>query len=99
MATWTLAFDIDLSLAHPPVSPPMGSVDFTAPGTSIGASSNGKSHGSSTGNGRPGRREADGGWSVSWCKDKQWGQLISVTAGTTGAIRVGIGRHLVLLWN
>ena len=35
-----------------------------------------------------GRREADGGWSLSWCKDKDWGELLAVTAGVSGTVHV-----------
>jgi hypothetical protein len=66
----------------------MSGVDmFGAPGTSLG-SSNGQSYGSSVGAARPGKREADGGWAVSWCKDKIWGQLLAVASGTTGIVKV-----------
>ena len=61
---------------------------FAAPGTSLGASSNGKSYGSSVAGGRPGKREADGGWSISWCKDVTTGQLIAVAADTDGLVKV-----------
>lgn len=60
---------------------------FGAPGTSVG-SSNGQSYGSSVGGARPGKREADGGWSLSWCKDRTWGQVLAVAAGTTGVVKV-----------
>ena len=38
--------------------------------------------------GRPGNREADGGWCISWCKDKYWGEVIAAGCGTTGVIKV-----------
>jgi nucleoporin SEH1 len=60
----------------------------------MGASSNGKGHGgtgaATAATGRPGRREADGGWGISWCKDTTWGQLIAIAAGTTGVIKVSL---------
>jgi nucleoporin SEH1 len=80
--------EIDVQMMHPPPTPPMSGVDmFGAPGTSLG-SSNGQSYGSSVGAARPGKREADGGWAVSWCKDKIWGQLLAVASGTTGIVKV-----------
>ncbi|CAG7847877.1 Nucleoporin seh1-A AltName: Full=Nup107-160 subcomplex subunit seh1-A [Serendipita indica DSM 11827] len=89
LATWNLTFTIDVRLLQPPSTPPMSTTDmFAAPGTSLGASSNGKSYGSSVTGGRPGKREADGGWSISWCKDATTGQLIAVAADTYGLVRV-----------
>jgi len=35
-----------------------------------------------------GNREADGGWCISWCKDKYWGEVIAAGCGTTGVIKV-----------
>ncbi|KAJ7056183.1 WD40-repeat-containing domain protein [Mycena amicta] len=35
-----------------------------------------------------GHREADGGWCISWCKDRYWGELIAASAGTTGVVKV-----------
>jgi hypothetical protein len=35
-----------------------------------------------------GNREADGGWCLSWCKDRYWGEIIAVGSGTTGIIKV-----------
>jgi len=37
-----------------------------------------------------GNREADGGWCLSWCKDKYWGEIVAVGCGTTGIIKVRI---------
>lgn len=92
LATWNLVFEVDINLSHPPATPPMTASEmqvFGAPGTSV--SSNGKNYGSNAAGssaGRPGRREADGGWSLSWCKDHTLGQLIAIAAGTTGTIKV-----------
>ncbi|CAK5272157.1 unnamed protein product [Mycena citricolor] len=35
-----------------------------------------------------GNREADGGWCLSWCKDRYWGEVIAAGAGTSGTIKV-----------
>lgn len=35
-----------------------------------------------------GNREADGGWCLSWCKERHWGETIAVGAGTSGIIKV-----------
>jgi hypothetical protein len=84
LANWHLAFDIDINLSHPSASPPVSSSEVQVFGAS-----NGKGHGSGgAAAGKPGRREADGGWGISWCKDTTWGQLIAIAAGTTGVIKV-----------
>jgi len=33
-------------------------------------------------------READGGWCLSWCKEKYWGEIIAVGCGTAGTVNV-----------
>ena len=35
-----------------------------------------------------GNREADGGWCISWCKDRYWGEVIATGCGTSGVIKV-----------
>ncbi|KAJ7150905.1 WD40-repeat-containing domain protein [Mycena crocata] len=35
-----------------------------------------------------GSREADGGWCISWCKDRYWGELIAAGSGTSGVIKI-----------
>ena len=35
-----------------------------------------------------GNREADGGWCISWCKERYWGELIAAGCGTNGLIKV-----------
>ncbi|TBU21691.1 WD40 repeat-like protein [Dichomitus squalens] len=40
--------------------------------------------------GRPGlgTREADGGWSISWCKDKYWGEILAAACGVDGIVKI-----------
>ncbi|KAI1783325.1 WD40 repeat-like protein [Ganoderma leucocontextum] len=40
--------------------------------------------------GRPGlgTREADGGWSLSWCKDKYWGEVLAAGCGIDGIVKI-----------
>ncbi|KAJ7746473.1 WD40-repeat-containing domain protein [Mycena maculata] len=40
--------------------------------------------------GRPGlgNREADGGWCISWCKDRYWGEVIAAGSGTSGVVKI-----------
>jgi len=62
-----------------------------APVSSSAASSNGFSIGSSSTTGDKhglGKKEADGGWCLSWCKDKTYGELCAVTAGATGSVKI-----------
>ena len=35
-----------------------------------------------------GNREADGGWCISWCKERYWGEIIAAGCGTNGLIKV-----------
>lgn len=35
-----------------------------------------------------GNREADGGWCISWCKERYWGELIAAGCGTNGLVKV-----------
>ena len=35
-----------------------------------------------------GNKEADGGWCISWCKDRFWGEVLAVGCGTSGIIKV-----------
>jgi nucleoporin SEH1 len=32
-------------------------------------------------------READGGWCLSWCKDRYWGEIIAAGCGISGVIK------------
>ncbi|CAL1708976.1 unnamed protein product [Somion occarium] len=40
--------------------------------------------------GRPGmgNREADGGWCISWCKDRYWGEIIAASCGVDGKVKI-----------
>ncbi|RXW16830.1 hypothetical protein EST38_g9014 [Candolleomyces aberdarensis] len=35
-----------------------------------------------------GNREADGGWTLSWCKDRYWGEIIAAGAGNNGVVKI-----------
>jgi nucleoporin SEH1 len=35
-----------------------------------------------------GSREADGGWSVSWCKERYWGEVLAICSGVSGVVKV-----------
>jgi hypothetical protein len=32
--------------------------------------------------------ESEGGWALSWCKEAWWGELVAVSSGAQGAVRV-----------
>ncbi|KAI0938538.1 hypothetical protein AcW1_001754 [Taiwanofungus camphoratus] len=35
-----------------------------------------------------GYREADGGWCISWCKDRYWGEVIAAGCGINGVVKI-----------
>lgn len=35
-----------------------------------------------------GSREADGGWSVTWCKERYWGEVLATCSGVSGVVKV-----------
>ncbi|KAG6875637.1 hypothetical protein C0993_008222, partial [Termitomyces sp. T159_Od127] len=35
-----------------------------------------------------GNREADGGWCISWCKDRYWGELIAAASGVNSVVKI-----------
>jgi nucleoporin SEH1 len=37
-----------------------------------------------------GIREADGGWSVSWCKERYWGEVLATCSGVSGVVKVSL---------
>jgi nucleoporin SEH1 len=75
---------VDSSHSLPGPNPLMSSSVASSNGFSIGSSS-------TTGDKQGlGKKEADGGWCLSWCKDKTYGELCAVTAGATGTVKVGI---------
>lgn len=40
-----------------------------------------------------GSREADGGWCLSWCKEKWWGQIMAVACGTSNVLKACYAAH------
>lgn len=40
-----------------------------------------------------GNREADGGWCISWCKDRYWGEVIAAGCGIGGTVKVRVAIH------
>jgi nucleoporin SEH1 len=37
-----------------------------------------------------GNREADGGWCLSWCKERYWGEVIAIGCGISGNVKVAL---------
>ncbi|KAH9984486.1 WD40-repeat-containing domain protein [Russula vinacea] len=35
-----------------------------------------------------GSREADGGWSVSWCKERYWGEVLATCSGVSSIVKI-----------
>jgi len=35
-----------------------------------------------------GNREADGGWCISWCKERYWGEVIATGCGVSGIVKI-----------
>lgn len=71
-----------------PGSSPSHTAQLAVPGTAGG--SQGAGVGQNAVPTRPGigAREADGGWCLSWCKEKWWGEIMAVGCGTTGILKV-----------
>jgi nucleoporin SEH1 len=43
-----------------------------------------------------GGREADGGWSVSWCKERYWGEVLATCSGISGVVKVSLSLPIPL---
>ncbi|KAI0642819.1 WD40-repeat-containing domain protein [Trametes meyenii] len=103
LATWQLVEEVDV-LALPASAPAARSVAHTlalATPTQTAAALDGTSASlvaqalqqqaaQSQLPGRPGfgTREADGGWCISWCKDKYWGEIIAAGCGIDGIVKI-----------
>ena len=103
LASWQLLQDIDV-LTLPTTTPSSRSnahtvTSATPTQTSAGLDGNSVSAAAhvlqqqasqSQLSGRPGlgTREADGGWCISWCKDKYWGEVIAAGCGIEGVVKV-----------
>lgn len=46
-----------------------------------------------------GNREADGGWCISWCKDRYWGEIIAAGCGIAGTVKVRPSFFLCCLYS
>jgi nucleoporin SEH1 len=99
LATWQLSEEVDVSTLPSISLSSSYSVAFATP-TQTSATLEGASATlvaqalqqtqNPTTQGRPGMgsREADGGWCISWCKDRYWGEIIAAGCGISGVIKV-----------
>lgn len=101
LSTWQLAEEVDIHSLPSTSSPSSVSLAFATPtqtsATLEGASASlvaqalqqSQSQGPFVQN-RPGlgNREADGGWCISWCKDRYWGEILAAGCGIGGTVKV-----------
>jgi len=99
LAPWQLSEEVDVSMLPSVSLSSSYSVAFATP-TQTSATLEGASatlvaqalqqSQNTTTQGRPGmgNREADGGWCISWCKDRYWGEIIATGCGISGVIKV-----------
>ncbi|KAI6021835.1 WD40-repeat-containing domain protein [Pisolithus microcarpus] len=98
LATWQLSEEVDvtsLPIASHPSShsvalgtPTHTSATLDGASASLVAQALQQSQGSLQGRGGLGNREADGGWCISWCKERYWGEVIAAGSGISGTIKI-----------
>ncbi|KAI0036245.1 WD40 repeat-like protein [Vararia minispora EC-137] len=100
LSTWQLSEEIDINgLAFSPASgshphtmamatPTQTLSVLDGPNASVVASALQQHQNQPQGRPGAGNREADGGWCISWCKDRYWGEIIAVGAGVNGLIKI-----------
>ncbi|KIJ14550.1 hypothetical protein PAXINDRAFT_163307 [Paxillus involutus ATCC 200175] len=98
LATWQLSEEVDVTALPSASSPSSLSVVFTTPtqthATLEGASASlvaqalQQSQPALPQRSGMGNREADGGWCISWCKERYWGEIISAGCGVSGTIKI-----------
>ncbi|KAH9926762.1 WD40 repeat-like protein [Fomitopsis serialis] len=102
LATWQLSDEVDVT-ALPSASAPRSiapTVTLTTPtqpsatldaaSVSLAAHAVQQQQQQSQLPSRPGLgyREADGGWCISWCKDRYWGEIIAASSGINGLVKI-----------
>lgn len=99
LATWQLCEEVDVTTLPSISSPSSLSVAFATPtqthATLEGASASLVAQALQQTQvplqqQRPGlgNREADGGWCVSWCKERYWGEVLAAGCGVSGTVKV-----------
>lgn len=92
--TWQLSEEIDVQTIHSPTQLSRAYTAAVATPTQTTASTEGAPATLVTQAllqqmPRPvGNREADGGWALSWCKDRYWGELIACSSGTNSIVKI-----------
>jgi nucleoporin SEH1 len=88
LVSWDVVAEIDLTLLPSPLNTAVGTPTSTA--TTLEGSSSLAAISPHLLPSRPGvgNREADGGWCISWCKDKWWGEVLAAGGGQTGGVKV-----------
>lgn len=98
LATWQLCEEVDVTTLPSMSSPSSHSVAFATPtqthatleGASASLVAQALQQSQVPLQQRPGlgNREADGGWCVSWCKEKYWGEVLAAGCGVLGTVKV-----------
>ncbi|KAH8823679.1 WD40-repeat-containing domain protein [Flagelloscypha sp. PMI_526] len=90
LATWHLTEEDTRNVATPMPGQGQGSTLDGPASASLVAQALQAHMPPTAGGGRPGlgNREADGGWCLSWCKDRYWGEVIAAGCGVTGVIQI-----------
>lgn len=96
LATWQLCEEVDVTTLPSVSSPSSHSVAFATPtqtnatleGASASLVAQALQQSQIPLQQRPGlgNREADGGWCISWCKERYWGEVLAAGCGVTGTI-------------
>ncbi|KAF9652668.1 WD40 repeat-like protein [Thelephora ganbajun] len=96
LTTWQLTEEIDI-LSLPSVQGPLSNaIALTTPTQTFTSLENTpplpahslQSQQSLTRLGSGPHREADGGWCLSWCKERYWGEILAASVGTTGTVHI-----------
>ena len=98
LATWQLCEEVDVTTLPSMSSPSSLSVAFATPtqtnatleGASASLVAQALQQSQVPLQQRPGfgNREADGGWCVSWCKERYWGEVLAAGCGISGTVKV-----------
>ncbi|KAF9239328.1 WD40-repeat-containing domain protein [Melanogaster broomeanus] len=97
LATWQLSEEVDVTTLPSISSPSSHSVAFATPtqtnatleaaSASLVAQALQQSQVPLSQRPGMGNREADGGWCISWCKERYWGEVIAAGCGVSGTIK------------
>ncbi|KAG8216457.1 WD40-repeat-containing domain protein [Butyriboletus roseoflavus] len=98
LATWQLCEEVDVTTLPSMSSPSSHSVAFATPtqthatleGASASLVAQALQQSQVPLQQRPGfgNREADGGWCVSWCKERYWGEVLAAGCGILGTVKI-----------